>query len=56
MLSDDDYNPYWDWEEDDPPCQLCRGTGEINALTNQSYFFVASYATCPHCDGTGVAQ
>lgn len=50
-------NPDWtepeDWEE---RCHLCRGTGQINALTDQPYIFVAGYADCPLCDGTGVAQ
>jgi DnaJ-class molecular chaperone len=36
-------------------CSLCRGTGQINALTDQPYVFVASYADCPLCDGTGEA-
>jgi DnaJ-class molecular chaperone len=55
-------NPEWtdpiDWEDDveDDKCHLCHGTGQINALTNQDYIFVASYADCPLCDGSGVAQ
>lgn len=36
-------------------CHLCKGTGQINALTDQDYIFVASYADCPLCDGSGEA-
>ena len=36
-------------------CSMCKGTGEINALTDQDLIFVASYADCPLCDGTGEA-
>jgi DnaJ-class molecular chaperone len=47
-----------DWLEepdDSERCSLCGGGGQINALTDQSYIFVASYADCPRCDGTGRA-
>ena len=36
-------------------CSMCKGTGEIHALTDQDLIFVASYADCPLCDGTGEA-
>lgn len=48
-----EFDPYHD--RDDDPCPMCKGTGEINALTDQNIIFVASYADCPTCDGTGRA-
>jgi DnaJ-class molecular chaperone len=51
---DEDY--FRDLDADDEKCSLCKGTGTINALTNQDIVFVANYADCPHCDGTGFIQ
>jgi DnaJ-class molecular chaperone len=54
-----DFQDYIDEAEDQlrgDCCHLCKGTGEINALTDQDYIFVADYADCPLCDGTGEAQ
>lgn len=56
---DDAWNDLHDASEYDGrfnnPCPMCSGTGEINALTDQSMIFVASYAGCPLCDGSGEA-
>lgn len=54
-----EFDPYAEeefGEFEDDKCHLCHGTGQINALTDQHYVFVASYADCPLCDGSGVAQ
>lgn len=35
------------WSNKDPkPCQVCRGTGTINALSNAR--------TCRYCNGSGI--
>lgn len=56
----DDWNDLHDPSQYDgrfnDPCHLCHGTGEINALTDQDLIFVASYADCPECDGSGCAS
>lgn len=56
---EDDWSDLYDPSEHDGrfnnPCSLCHGTGEISALTDQPYIFVASYADCPLCDGSGEA-
>lgn len=50
-----DEDDYWLDGEATDKCAMCNGTGVISALTNQSVIFVASYADCPACDGTGEA-
>lgn len=43
-----------DQDEDWPPCPTCRGSGVVDPLTNPDWApFIASYGTCPSCDGTG---
>lgn len=56
----DRYGQEWEdeteWDDDREVCPTCNGHGTVNPLTAPAGFFCVSYATCPHCEGSGNAD
>lgn len=45
---------YEGFDDEPADCPTCHGTGIVNPLTNPDWApFIASYGTCPSCDGSG---
>ena len=59
----DEFLDEWDGTDEDPSfarrdeCETCKGSGLVTCMTptRRQGQFIASYGTCPNCDGTGDA-